>query len=63
MDTLTTDPTGAQFHDLTTLEVDTLTIDPKGAHDLQHPKWTHLKLTTQGLNSTTYYTRGGHTYN
>jgi hypothetical protein len=63
MDTLTTDPTGAQFHDLTTLEVDTLTIDPKGAHDLQHSKWTHLQLTPQGLNSTIYSTRGGHTYN
>jgi hypothetical protein len=119
MDTLTIDPTGAQFHNLqhsrwihlqltpqwpnsttyntrgghtynrpdrgsrsTTLEVDTLTIDPTGAHnlqhsrwtltidptgaqfhDLQHWRWTHLQLTPQGLISTTYNTRGGHTYN
>ena len=43
----------------------TLTNDPRGAqfHDLQHSRWTHLQLTPQGPNSTTYNTRGGHTYN
>ena len=46
----------------TTLEMDTLTIDPTGAqfHDLQHSRWTHLQLTPQGLNSTIYNTRSGH---
>ena len=63
VDTLTINPhRGSRF---TILEVDTLTIDPTGTqfHDLQHSRWTHLQLTPQGLNSTIYNTRGGHTYN
>jgi hypothetical protein len=62
VDTLTIDPIGA--HDLQHSKW-TLTNDPRGAqfHDLQHSRWTHLQLTPQGPNSTTYNTRGGHTYN
>jgi hypothetical protein len=72
MDTLTIDPTGAQFHDLQHSRwTQELTIynprggqtynRPTGSHDLQHSKWTYLHLTPQGLNSTIYNTRGGQT--
>jgi hypothetical protein len=62
VDTLTIDPTGA--HNLQHSKW-TLTIDPTGAqfHDLQHWRLTHLQLTPQGLISTIYNTRNGHTYN